>query len=219
MRKTASLFILIMSALFFLFTGCSNDDTFTEKSYVSNDDTIETITVDVSDREIEVSVSEDDQIYIDYFDSEKEYLDITVENSELTVKLVYDKDWTDFIGVKPSAQYRKITMRIPDNKISVFSANTANEDIKINTLSFTENISLNANGGDIKVEKLNIGEAVSLTAKNGNIQGSIVGSWDDFSISCNIKKGECNLPALKEGGKKSLSADCNNGDINIEFVL
>ena len=41
---------------------------------------------------------------------------------------------------------------------------------------------------------------------------------DEFSITCMIKKGESNLPALKEGGDKSLTAECNNGDINIEFA-
>ncbi len=57
-----------------------------------------------------------------------------------------------------------------------------------------------------------------MTAKNGNIAGTIIGGWDDFSISCNIKKGDCNLPASKEGGEKLFTASCNNGNINIEFV-
>lgn len=41
---------------------------------------------------------------------------------------------------------------------------------------------------------------------------------DEFSITCTIKKGESNLPALKEDGDKSLTAECNNGDINMNFV-
>lgn len=47
---------------------------------------------------------------------------------------------------------------------------------------------------------------------------SISGTMDEFSITCTIKKGESNLPALKEGGDKSLTVECNNGDINIEFA-
>ncbi len=37
----------------------------------------------------------------------------------------------------------------------------------------------------------------------------------DYSI---IKKGECNLPLSKTDGEKSLVSDCNNGNIEIEFV-
>lgn len=85
-------------------------------------------------------------------------------------------------------------------------------------LSFAKDVSLTANGGDIVCDMLGVGEAVSLVSKNGGISGTIVGSMDDFSIACRIKKGECNLPESKEGGEKSFSADCNNGDINIKFI-
>ena len=58
-----------------------------------------------TDRKVEISTSNDNQIYIEYFDGEKEYIDISVsENKELTVKLVLNKDWTDYIGTKPSIE-------------------------------------------------------------------------------------------------------------------
>ena len=133
----------------------------------------------------------------------------------MLVKLEYNKNWTDFIGVKPSDEYRKIQIRVPDNLISAFSANTTNENIQLSPLSFTDNISLNANGGDIVCEKINVGKSISLTAKNGNIRGTVLGGMDDFSITCTIKKGKSNLPAVKEGGEKTLSTGCNTGDINV----
>lgn len=219
MKRLSVLFFAVISILAFSLTGCSNGDTFTEKSYSTGKNEVEKIVVQVTDRELEISASEDERVYIDYFDSEKEYLDITVSDSkELTVKLEYNKDWTDFIGTKPSAAYRKIQIKIPDKFITMFSASTTNENIKVNPLSFTEQISLNANGGNIVCDRINAGKAISFIAKNGNITGTVIGGWDDFSISCKIKKGNCNLPTLKESGEKSFTADCNNGDINIEFI-
>ena len=219
MKKISILLILLFGVMAFSLTGCSNGGTFTEKSYASGVNEIEKVTVQASDRGLEIDASEDDQIYVDYFDSEKEYLDITVsENKELVIKLVFNKDWTDYIGTKPSAKYRKIKIRIPDGLISAFSAKTTNENIEVGPLSFTEGVSLNANGGSIVCDRVNVGKTISLTAKNGDIRGTIVGDWDDFSISCTYKKGDCNLPASKEGGDKSLTADCNNGDIDIQFV-
>ena len=219
MKKLTVLFLAVIGALVFALSGCSNNDTFTEKSYSSGETEIEKIIVQATDREVEISASDDNQIYIDYFDGEKEYLDILVsESKELTVKLVFNNEWMDYIGTKPSAEYRKIKIVIPDNLISTLSVNTTNENIKVNSLSFTESINLDTNGGNIICERVNVGKSINLKAKDGNITGSIIGGWDDFSISCKIKNGDCNLPELKEDGEKKFSADCNNGNINIQFV-
>ncbi|MDE6473906.1 MAG: DUF4097 domain-containing protein [Clostridia bacterium] len=218
MKKFVVLFALI-SVLVFAFAGCSNGDTFTEKSYSSGESEIEKVVVQVTDRELEICASEDNQIYIDYFDGEKEYLDISVSQSkELIIKLVFNKDWTSVIGTKPSVEYRKIKIRIPDNLITTISASTTNENIKITNLSFIEKIDLDNNGGNVLLERVSVGKGLNLIAKNGNITGSIIGGWDDFSMACTIKKGDCNLPALKEGGAKSFNANCNNGNINVEFI-
>ena len=73
-------------------------------------------------------------------------------------------------------------------------------------------------GGSIVCERVNVGKSIDLTAKNGDITGSVLGGMDDFSISCTYKKGDCNLPESKPGGTKSFTANCNNGNIDIEFV-
>ena len=59
---------------------------------------------------------------------------------------------------------------------------------------------------------------LSLTVKNGDISGKVLGSCDDFAIQTEIKKGESNLSAGKEGGEKTLSVSCNNGDVDIGFT-
>lgn len=219
MKKLSVILFAMLFVLAFALSGCSGGGAFTEKAYRSGDSQIENIVIKVTDREIEISASEDNQIHIDYFDSEKEYLDITVsKNNELTVELAVDKKWTDFIGQKPFKEYRKIEIKVPSNLIAVLTATTTNENITVNSLSFTDIISLNSNGGSIVCERISVGKSIKLTAKNGNITGTVMGGWDDYSISCTIKKGDCNLPLNKEGGEKSLTADCNNGNINIEFV-
>lgn len=217
MKKLTAVFSAIIGAAIFALAGCSGGDVFTEKSYSSGEERIETVIVQVEDRELEITTSADERVHIDYFDGEKEYLDITLSDKQLTIKLLYDKEWTDYIGFKPSKEYRKIKIAVPDGLLSL-SAGTTNENITVGALSVRELISLDANGGNISIERLNTGKAISMKAKNGDIAGSVIGGWDDFSIACTVKKGECNLPALKEGGEKSFTADCNNGDIDIEFV-
>lgn len=217
--KKFIVFLIIIGVFVFALTGCSNNDTFTQKSYSSGEIEIKKVSVQVENREVEISQSEDSQVHIDYFDGEKEYLDILVQdNGELTIKLSYKKNWTDFIGKKAAAEYRKINIQIPNNLINELSVTTTNANIKTNQIAIIDRIAFDVNGGDIVCDRINLGNSISLKAKNGDITGGVVGGWDDFSITCNIKKGESNLPSLKEGGFKSLLADCNNGDINIEFV-
>ena len=132
--------------------------------------------------------------------------------------LVLDKQWTDFIGTKPAIEDRTIRLYLPDGLLSSLKVTTTNEEIVLSPLSVAGSVALDSNGGDVRFDSVLVGAEASFAAKNGNIVGSLVGGWDDFSISCTVKKGESNLPESKPGGEKSLAVDCNNGDVAIEFV-
>ena len=133
------------------------------------------------------------------------------------MSVVFNKDWTDYIGLKTDIQYRKIKLEIPENFISDLSITTTNEKIKVTDLTVKKSISLNSDGGNLEFENLSAGKSISLTAKNSDITGSVSGGWDDYTIKVTIKKGKSNLIS-KEGGEKLLTADCNNGDINIDLI-
>ena len=64
---------------------------------------------------------------------------------------------------------------------------------------------------------MDVGSALTLNVKNGDISGTVVGSYDDFAIQSEIKKGDSNLPN-KDGGDKTLNVTGNNGDVDIAFV-
>ena len=127
------------------------------------------------------------------------------------------KEWTDYIGVKPSEENRIISLRIPDKLLDTLILSTTNEDIKLCELSAVGNISVSVSGGNISFEKLDADDSITLISKNGNISGLIIGSYDDFDITCETKKGKSNLPSDKQGGSKILKVSNNNGDTDIEF--
>ena len=123
---------------------------------------------------------------------------------ELSMRLSLDRDWTDYVGTKPAREYRKIKVEIPDRLLSGLTVKTTNESIHVSPLSGVASVSLESNGGNVEFEKLFVSESLTVTAKNGNILGSVVGGWDDFSISCEIKKGESNfVPENKTGGDET----------------
>ena len=47
--------------------------------------------------------------------------------------------------------------------------------------------------------------------------GTVAGSFDDFAIQSEIKKGERTLTDKKDGGEKTMKVESNNGDVEIEF--
>lgn len=217
MKKIVLLALCLVCSGFFL-TGCSgNSEPFEEKSYTP-DTEISEINLDVRDREIEVVLSKDEQVHIQYSESSKEYYDISVSDEKvLSVTSASEKEWIDYIGGKPSAEDRKITLQIPDSLLDTITLSTTNEDISLPALKVTGSIGISANGGDITFENLDVGKALNLTVKNGDISGTVTGSYDDFAIQSEIKKGESTLPAKKDGGEKTMKVECNNGDVEIEF--
>ena len=217
MKKIISLTCcLVLSS--FLLVGCSgSSEPFEEKSYTS-DGQIREVHLDVEDREIAVSLSEDEQVHIQYFENSKEYYDISVsEDHVLTMTSASNKEWTDYIGVKPSDEDRKISLQIPDALLENFTLSTTNEDVTLFALAVAGNVSISSTEGGITFESLDVGNTLTLSAKNGDISGVVVRTYDDFAIQTDIKKGESNLQD-KEGGEKTLSVSSNNGDVNIELV-
>lgn len=219
MKKIISLALCLVLGSFVL-AGCSDsNDPFAQKEYTADVSQIEEISIDVRDRQIEVSISEDDQIHIAYFENSKETYDITVSDENvLMMTSASNKDWTDYIGGKPSAENQKISLQIPDALLNTLTLSTTNEDISLPALAITRSISISSNGGNITFENLDVGNALYLTVKNGDISGTVIGSYDDFAIQSEIKKGESNLPDNKDSGEKTLNVSSNNGDVNIEFV-
>ena len=115
MKKIVLLVLCVVLGSFVL-TGCSdNNDSFVQQEYTADISQIEEINVDVRDRQIEVSISDDNQIHIIYFENSKETYDITVSDENvLMMSSVSNKDWTDYIGGKPSYQNRKIILQMPN---------------------------------------------------------------------------------------------------------
>ena len=217
MKKIAVAAAVAAFALMGAMSGCTSDEVFTAQTYVEEGE-VRSVSVDVTDRAVVLAPSEDGKLRIEYYESDKTSYSISLsEEGVLSVTLDLDQSWTDFVGVQPSAEYRTIRVCLPQELTDV-SVSTTNEAISATGTISAQNVSLTVNGGDLSFEKISAGSSVTLNAKNGNITGTIVGSWDDYAITCNVKKGETSLPESKTGGSKTLAVDCNNGDVEVEIA-
>ena len=217
MKKTAILFAAVSFGLAGSLSGCASDEDFTAQQYAAEGEVV-SLSVDVSDRAVKLMPSEDGKLRIDYYESEKTSYDISLsEEGVLSVTLDLDQSWRDFVGVQPAAEYRTVCVYLPQELTDV-SVSTTNEAISATGTIAAQNVTMSVNGGDLTFGKIAAEKSVTLNAKNGNITGTIVGSWDDYAIACNVKKGESSLPENKTGGSKTLSVDCNNGDVAVEIA-
>lgn len=218
MKRVTYLFgYLLLAAA--LLSGCSAEISFAEKHYEADPAEVRAINVDVRDRAIEVAFSEDGQLRIDYAESETEGYAIDVSaDGILTMKTEENKTWKDYFGGNGAEEDRKITIWLPEDQLDALELTTSREDITLPGSLSAGRISLKNTDGDVSFEKLSVGESLELDAKNGDIRGTIVGGYDDFAMTCTVKKGECNLPAEKQGGEKTLTLSVNNGDAEIEFI-
>lgn len=217
MKKIAAIFLLIVTMT--MLAGCGREEVpFTAGAYGSDGAEITEFVVDVRDRKVEVSLSGDESVHMDYFESEKEFYTISLENVVLTMTAASDKAWEDYVGGSAAAEQRTIRIRLPQNRLSKVSISTTNEDISLPALTVADSITLSANGGDIRFDTLDVGSSLNLNVKNGDIAGRVLGGYDDFAMTCTTKKGACNLPETKAGGDKGLNVTANNGDVNIEFT-
>ena len=217
MKKIISL-VLCLALGGLVLSGCSGGEAqFEEKSYTP-DAQVSAVTIDVQDRDVTVELSADGQVHIQYFESSKEFYDISVSGGVLTMTGATDKSWADYIGLAPSAEYRQIVLQVPDAVLENLTITTTNEDITLPSLSVTGSISLDCNGGDISFDSLDVGTALTLNVKNGDVSGTVLGSYDDFAIRTEVKSGDSSLPESKDGGVKTLNVTANNGDVNVEIA-
>ena len=200
-------------------TGCSgSSEPFEAKTYTPEGQ-VQGVRLDVKDREVGVALSPDGQVHLQYGENSEEYYEIALSDEKVvTMTSATNKEWTDYIGVSASGEGKKITVQVPDGLLDSLEISTTNEDITLPALAVTGSISLSSNGGDVSFGNLSVGSGPTLNSKNGDITGTVVGSYDGFAITSNVKKGESTLPDSKEGGEKTLDVTCNNGDVEVSFV-
>ena len=212
--KKAMLFVISLFTLGVV--SCQSDINYIKEEYQLANKEISSINLDVINRKINVYQSDDENIYMNYFDSNLEEINIDINNDSIDISLINNKKWYQYVSINNDVSYRTVDLYVPIYVLDL-TINTTNEDINLSSLE-ANNISINNNNSDIDVNNININESINLINKNGNINGSIIGNQKDFKISCEIKKGNTNLPSLQEGGNKLLNINMNNGDVNINFL-
>lgn len=206
----------IVGMVVLLLTGCTQDLHFVEmeKSFAER---ISTLNLDARDRRVVVSGTEDENLLFRYQDSEREILDFELTETTLDVDLVIERGFGDFFGIQADVSYRTIEIYVPQDSPLSLNISTTGEYVSIEGIS-VETLTISNNNGDITFTDITSTGDISLSTKNADITGNIIGSYDDYAIDVDIKKGDTNLPISKESGSKRLSISDNNGDVFVDIA-
>lgn len=217
MKKWSIMVVSLLCTAVFS-SGCTKEsDAFEAKSYTSEGETITSIRIDVRDKEIQVTASDNEFVHMDYYENDTRYYDISVSDGLLSVTEKSDEGIGKFFGIKSSNQENVLSLQIPESQISDLEIRTSNENISLSDIAVTETISLIDNGGNIFFQNLGSGSDITISNKNGGIGGTILGTYEDYNILCDIKKGDSSLPSKDNGAGKSLYVTNNNGNVEIDF--
>lgn len=205
----------IVGIVALLLTGCTQDLHFVEmeKSFTER---IFTLNLDAQNRRVVVNGTEDENLLFRYQDSEREILDFELTETTLDVDLVIEREIGDFFGIQADVSYRTIEIYVPQDKPLSLNISTTGEYVSIEEIS-VETLTIFNNNGDITFTDITSTGDISLSTKNADITGNIIGSYDDYAIDVDIKKGDTNLPISKESGSKRLSISDNNGDVFVDI--
>lgn len=211
----------LTAGILLLATGCGQqgETTYKQKSFEAPAAEINEVTVDVQDRKIEVIQTAEDTIRLEYAESEKEFYEVAVSDGGVLSMTCKDaKEWKDYIGSNAPLSDRTIKLYLPEKGLLGLKLHTTNEDLLLSQVTVSDKAELSVNNGNLQLEGLGAGSEIKLDAKNGNITGAIKGAYEDYSIISQTKKGESNLPEIKEDGTINLTVTVNNGDVNLDFA-
>lgn len=194
------------------------------------------VTADMSD--IKIIAGDTDEITLTYFTDDTNKYDITTENGALSVEYVRFKSdkvkWYDYYFSIDFGREHDIILKVPKNLTADIQLNTNYGDIEVSGISAGimdvntafgdidiergggETLTCATDYGDIELEGVS-GNKITLTTDCGDIEGTILGNEEDYTITSETSLGENRLHD-RTGGRNTLTARTDLGDISIKFV-
>lgn len=203
---------IFVLGLLALLSACSSDSeiSYEEKSYSVDAERVSQIALSDEGKKVEVEESKDEKIHVTYSDSDQEFYDIDVtDEGVLSIKLVTDKEWKDYVGLKTDKEHRLIKIAVPNGISSEVKIETSKEDIILADLKIDGSIEAITNGGKIEFSNVSVSENISMKTKNDDIILNEVET--EASIEATTNKGDVKLSNVAVEDKLKLRS--KDGDI------
>ena len=221
------LFIVFSMGLLTL-TACSLSDYETNIHKINEE--FDNVSIKTDTADIAFVPSNDGMCRVACYEDAKSIHSVEIQNGTLTVNVVNNKKWYDYIGVNIDSP--KITVYLPEKAYSSLVIEESTGDIEISKDFGFKNIDISLSTGDIKcyasaAEAIKIAastgdiyaegisaSSLDLTVSTGNVTVSSVTCEEDITIGVSTGK-----TYLTDVACKNLTSTGSTGDISLKNVI
>ena len=209
-RKTSSiLFLFIITCMMILtMTACSSSEYETNIHEINEE--VNSISIKTATTHIEFVPSNDGICKVVCYEKAKERHSIEVQNGTLTINVLNDKEWYDYIGVNIDSP--KITIYLPAAEYSSLVIEGSTGDIEISKDFVFKNIDVSLSTGDVKCYA-SAEETIKIVTNTGNIYMESISAT---SLDLMVSTGRVTVSDI---ACKNLISTGSTGDISLKNVI
>lgn len=209
-RKTSSiLFLLIITCMMILtMTACSSSKYETNIHEINEE--VNSISIKTATAHIEFVPSDDGICRVVCYEEAKERHSIEVQNGTLTINVLNDKEWYDYIGVNIDSP--KITIYLPAAEYSSLVIEGSTGDIKISKDFVFTSIDVSLSTGDVKCYA-SAEETIKIVTNTGNVYMEGISAT---SLDLMVSTGRVTVSDIV---CKNLTSQGDTGDISLKNVI
>lgn len=222
------MFVGVMSIMKWNFAELSTDKYITSEHQIH--DSFTNISIDTATTDISFVPAADGICKAVCHEPENEKHSVTVENGTLTIRLVNEKKWYDYISI--GTKTPKLTVYLPSNKYGTLVINENTGDIMIPLDFKFESMNITADTGDIKNQASVSGDMqiqtstgaihlenisankLEVSVSTGRVTVSDILCNENFTL--NVSTGKANLNNIQ---CRNLVTTGDTGDISLEKVI
>lgn len=178
-------------------------------------DQFDEIVIRMYNKPIDIYPSETDQIKIVYYESTKNWVDVTEEGTTITFKNEVERvfgifTWFDWVSI---SRYTECSLYLPAGLSYSIDASTSNGALSIQNLPNLNQVEMSSSNGRIIIETITVAGDLSLTTSNGKVELTDVTVVGDTNLS--TSNGPIDIIGYVGD---SLDAHTSNGEIECEII-
>lgn len=202
---------LLLCILTFALNGFQIDFLITDKNVIEkaydSKTAITSIKVDTDHTQITIVPTDDEDIHIEYSDSDEEIYEINEIDGVLDMSLKNQKQWYEYINIMEfqSFEDEEITMYVPKKYDGDLDLTTSYDNIDIKGLKYANTIALKTNNASMNASDLSSKGTILIESSYAPITLKNISSKD--SIEIENSHGDIDIKDLSSGNKLSITSD------------
>ena len=200
------------------FPNFTNEDfTLVEKTYAS--DRFTSFSVDLINQEVIIGPSDNNEIKIKYYESEKTYINVTEGEAVLEMEGVNERVFFGLLyglSYLASPEYSRYYLYLPTDSTYDIDLSTDNGSITFSDYNPAGAVTLGSQNGEIEIENITSSGSINATTSNGRITVTDTTSSGDIYLSTSNGR-----VILTDVTGSHIECESQNGDIegsNIQFT-